>query len=1032
MSRKNGKHAYNKGKKSKLLNPMWIISLIIIVALVFALKGTETVRKNMEIGAKNQNSAAGETADPSIPILTPDSAIVTSAEIIEKQTTTGTAPFDSEEGDGNDTSAEDNIVRSFDQVTWTLNAIIGINRTEHGSADAQTTDAFRGGKIYLEATLPESNKGQMHWDSDAMSWSIGTGVVSDDGLTFTASYQFNENELMPQSQKLVAVLQVDGAKNKTQIQPTFRLWMEGNETDETKSDYEAVKITANTPVVVSAKPSYNIALVPNTSFTNYSTTVNFGSGDVDGSLYGYGIVLQLYNADTDKGLKGIEYPNGNITFDINTAFSVKSTGNTYNDITNQVTPQLWNYKIAIGNQYKETNDGVIAGRKMFFANNSGFNPALMPYAVATEDRSGSIYNSGNISMTQDGNIIHVTVSGYEFDGIFPTKSYSKGKTYTANIGCFNAGYFQIFVPQNDTNTDDTKTYRLTVKDENLSATSISGVETTKQEVTTDDSSSQEYSAVPKATYSQGVDLNYTSGDPLGTRYGLLTKQIGEKLTIRSTVTQSNATDKTYVRTLDRLIKFDGEAFELDGDKYTSFKVDSLNFKGWYVTKKDGTTWTDTTEMINANIEDLDVYDSLDSIPEDKLCVGLYIESQGTNSEEKLTSTYPVIWMNVMVKNTAKLGQTYAIVEDSDYWTETLDRTIYSKISENLEVKDPEETYPTSCFTMHNKNYIKTEYDENGEKVVGTHPGQVVTYGNSVLIVGTDARISIDIVDKVGENTKTNYNLDNNENVVTYQITPELKSESGMTGISGVAVVVKETIDGGLEYLPGQSSIEPDSVEVNEDGTTTITWTINNCTVGENITPITFKAKIDEDTPNNTQYTTSAVIEPDEDAVGRLSMKYRTATSQAITVINLASKRLYEEVEEPIIEQNGIVKYTVTYTNKDEDVDNFQLLNILPYNGDSLGTSFNGTYTLKSIKVSQTDTTSNDNLTLYVTNSDEAKSLTSEDTSIGTSSIWSEKTIGATLNEQATAFAIKGSVKQNSVLKVEIELQTDGNRQEINT
>lgn len=33
-------------------------------------------------------------------------------------------------------------------------------------------------------------------------------------------------------------------------------------------------------------------------------------------MYGYSITLQLYNDNIDKGMKGIEIPTGDITFDI--------------------------------------------------------------------------------------------------------------------------------------------------------------------------------------------------------------------------------------------------------------------------------------------------------------------------------------------------------------------------------------------------------------------------------------------------------------------------------------------------------------------------------------------------------------------------------------------------------------------------------------------------------------------------------------------------------------------------------------------
>ena len=111
---------------------------------------------------------------------------------------------------------------------------------------------------------------------------------------------------------------------------------------------------------------------------------------------------------------------------------------------------------------------------------------------------------------------------------------------------------------------------------------------------------------------------------------------------------------------------------------------------------------------------------------------------------------------------------------------------------------------------------------------------------------------------------------------------------------------------------------------------------------------------------------------------------------------------------------------------------FQLLDILPYNGDSRGTEFEGTYMLESVKVNQmisASTQSTDNLQLFTTNSDNVKSMTAKDTGIGVDSIWSEKTIGASLNENTTGFAIKGEIVGKSRLDIEITLNTTGNAPE---
>ena len=68
-------------------------------------------------------------------------------------------------------------------------------------------------------------------------------------------------------------------------------------------------------ILISAFPRYNIKLV-NNSYWNQRVTVDFGAGDEIGGMYGYGFVIQLYNTSPSKALKGLEFPKGNITFDI--------------------------------------------------------------------------------------------------------------------------------------------------------------------------------------------------------------------------------------------------------------------------------------------------------------------------------------------------------------------------------------------------------------------------------------------------------------------------------------------------------------------------------------------------------------------------------------------------------------------------------------------------------------------------------------------------------------------------------------------
>ena len=76
--------------------------------------------------------------------LPDDGAKISSAQII--QTKTGTGPWDEDDSPGNDSSEENDVVRSFDQVTWTIENTFALNSNDASS--------YQGGKLYFEVKLP--------------------------------------------------------------------------------------------------------------------------------------------------------------------------------------------------------------------------------------------------------------------------------------------------------------------------------------------------------------------------------------------------------------------------------------------------------------------------------------------------------------------------------------------------------------------------------------------------------------------------------------------------------------------------------------------------------------------------------------------------------------------------------------------------------------------------------------------------------------------------------------------------------------
>ena len=1003
---------FNKSKNKKLIIGAGILVGLVMLLGIFVLIFSVN-RNNQTLSGKTEELNAGG-------IVNGDKGYISSAQII--QTKTGTGPWDANDEPGNDSSEDNNIVRSFDQVTWTVDLTMAL---KSGVVDSGLT----GGIINVEATLPETCADVMKWDLDSMKW-IEKGNVSTDGRTLTGQYSMLETETtIPGKQTLVFVLGVEGAGNKTEIIPTFTFELEGNE------ENDKVTITGD-KIIVSAKGKYNIKLNRNVQLAD-KTTVDYGEGNTSGRMYGYSFELQIYNENESKELKGIEYPNGDITFDIDLKLERSRFGsNELEDITDEATPILWNYRV---NDWTSTNiEGNIPGRNMHTGNGYFLYNLQVPLGKFREAEY-STYNSGNIKITQEGSSLKVVVSDYKLNGTFPyyESLYSgnthRSKIYTENIGTFSVGYMQIFVPDTEASTIENRNYYLTVSDSNMRVTSITNQILTSQMSTSDDTSRISHVIYSPGTYSHITYFYDTNFKVLSTTTstGDSKETIGNIVMALSKFDISLYSDND-IYTANKFYKFDGECFEpiyYNNARYIKRNMGgNAQFRVWYVTKKDGKNWTSQTELNNANIEDMDIYDNIEDIPENKICVGVYVESiDGYIS--KYTGDNNGLVIPLKIKETATIGSTYSINVRTQVWTYQLDRNIYS-------IVHPENKYPTPTWDSGNLQYIKTEYDENGEIISGTHNGGA-RWGNTLLAIGANLHGEIKAINGSNEE-KVNYDLGKNESIVTYSVEPQLDGiQILLSQIENVTLKAEVTLPQGLTYIPGSSEYGEPEITNNSNGSQTLIWYIYGVISGQAIEPIRFNAQIDKESENGQQYETkfviSEVIGTDGiSKIGNSKVDFRTST-ETINVINLASHRLYKEVEIPIIEKNGQIKYNISYSNNtDETVSDFQLLDILPYNGDSRGTEFEGTYMLESVKVNQmisASTQSTDNLQLFTTNSDNVKSMTAKDTGIGVDSIWSEKTIGASLNENTTGFAIKGEIVGKSRLDIEITLNTTGNAPE---
>ena len=1050
-SREKKHKLIRKGKESTVIefNLSKAVILLIIIGVIIAGIITKEIVTTIIEAKQTELLANEEQIDvQDIKEVNGDLGYITSAEASEVKT--GVGPFDDNDDPGNDSSEENNIVRSFDQLTWTYELTFGLK-------PGTTETSLKGGVIEVEAKLPESLTNLVEWDLGSMLW-IEDANLSSDGMNLTGNYIMSDDEItIPGKTNVVFVLQVKNATQGTEIQPLFKFKLSGNEKN------EEVTQTAE-KVIVSSTGKYNIQLHSNTGNLSNKTTLNYGQGEISGRMYGYGFTVQLYNDNESKGLKGLEYPEGEISFDIDLKLERTEIGSTnIEDITNEATPILWNYRA--NNWDTEDLSGNIENRDMYYDGNiySIYDMGL-PLGIDVGERYYSTYNSGDIIIEQNGSKLHVTINDYDFDKEFPMYSSAwpgatvnnRGK-YEDCIGTFSVGYMQIFVPDTEASTVEGRNYYITVSDSNMSIISCTQEIKNIQMNTSDDSESTQHIINRIGYYSHrlyifdknsvfgSVESNYGTGD------GEI--NIGDTISVEPKF-QVGATNDYDIYTANKFMKIDGNAFEPiyydDGSKYkTSSMNGNAQFKVWYVTKKDGTNWTSQEEMNNGNIEDMDIYETIEEIPEDKICVGIYFE---TISGYIARSSNNVLQFLLKIKETAEIGKTYAITQRTWYWIEQLDRSIYT-------IENPNVEWPETEWDSGNLNYIKTEYDENGQMVIGTHSGGD-TYGNTVLIVGANLHGNIRAIDS-NKADKVNYDLGKNEDIVTYSIEPALDANENIASqIEDVVIKAEVILPKGLEYVPGSSKrveenyTEPEILE-NDDESTTLVWYIYGVTSGQEIEPILFNASIDKSSNNGTQYETTFIIsehvpESETAKIGNSEVKNRTST-ESINIINLASFRLYKEVETPVIEKNGEIHFTITARNSNETtLPEFAILDIMPYNEDGRGTKYNGTYTISKITISQNingTPVENNELKLYVTKEttksgqaqqyEEIKNITVKDKDLGTSEIWEEMqgTNGEyTVNkEQAndgiTAIEVKGELVGQAEIVVEIYMTTNENQAE---
>jgi len=926
-----------------------------------------TDKKSDEVQPESEKEVLQDTKKA--PLKSGNSDCYLDAFVVKSQKD-GTAPWDEDDSNGNDTGPNNGKVRTFDDIMYTFEYTTAIS----GNTVVNSADLNLEFTLATDPSIAVFNDETLAWMRNKVvtyHYSDGTTSTSwDQSKTVTKQVltgirhieNSSSSNAIPGVGMLVAGVKIKAAKNGDIIKPSYKAWISG---DDKKS------ITGD-DIQVTAAPRYNLKLYRdgNTDYLAYwdLDTMTPSQTKAPGLKYGrfltYGVAVQLYNTSIEKGLKGIEIPKGDIEYDIHTASLVNGV-----DETAGGHHDAYLYDFRPANNNPNANAIGNLGRDMTISGNalSVSLPRNIGGTTTTYPGRNYSYNGGDLTVTQiTPNHFHVKVKDYKFDMvnfIFPTHDWNSntqaGVVYRENVGSFSTGLFSVIATFPDQEEAESmglgtdyshKTLNFRVQVGDLSANSITNQHTDTDQLARDNTNSYQLVMMPRGTWNKWCYIYRKPWNTLthvaSSTAGDAAAVIGEELRFHPHIGFSG---DGYLNAVNILSKFDDEGFEIpagttDYAAYASnnAKSEKGDVKTLFAAKPDKTGWTSDDEMRNTHEADLVYFDTIDELnAAGYTCVGFLFEIRNAKIYPNGGTNTLNISMGVKTKTTAEIGKVYAYMHEAKLWRDDVNTYSYSDHREGNHYRDANPNYPATTM-QRNSTYEKSIYEDG--VVVNGHIGGYLE-GQSVLIIGDQARVSI-------STEKNVYDLDIGERTATFKIKPSLSVETA-NGFTD-DVTVKAILPKDLTYIVGSATRDPQSVET-VDGVTTITWLYKDVEVNSAMEPVDIQCIIghagtSEDVHNNDIIPITATAQSGLDK-RVIHEGNGNKSSTSISVIRLAATSISKEVDKPLLEREEDFTFTLRYgNNAEEDASNIQIYDVLPYNEDDRGTAYHGYYAITGIEI----------------------------------------------------------------------------------
>lgn len=672
---------------------------------------------------------AGQAA-PDVTIhdmLDTDSAVVSRLRLTDR--ITGTAPFDKDNERGDDKDETNDIVRSYDTVTYDY---------EYTLTPDSTMDYYRRTRVGFRFELPYPAD-RVTFDAEKMGWVDHTpgyepklttetidGIVTQVYTCYRLLEPTSQSPTVnPGTGSIGLSVAVKGAPHGYRFHPTVKAWTAWDKTNPTNTGTHKRAVDTPKDVTVSAKLNLNVRMVDYGNVdrgvfdfsSGAANAPNRTEGKVTGLGLGVALVTEMRWPDRTKGLKGLEAPSGRITYKIHLSnqYSDDTKTGTKHPMERRWQPLLYDY-------------GHIDNMDSKYGRTFAWMGDLQYRAPGVADRADGYdrvaRGDTTVTTTTGGQGTDVTVS---FDGydtsVFPTHNnvsspYDKCSTdymtsdcSTMQVGAIHTDVLQFITPtsrdgrtvaQYYGNVDQTA--NITMDDMGLTATGVSGdrlataEDNSNQAATGDDHAGSALTVRTPGTYSTRIRYTYwnnsTSWNDAGTsgdwtmpdrvngsdslvQGSKLRLQIGHNIII-------NSEGDAEVMGMG-LVKFDPNSIEPVDDHPDTQPTIPMNVwtwgaraakRGnaipyWYAVKKDGTNWKDYREQRDTKISGLDYYPTLNEAKTHGTVVGMLFEDHntvdptGTSFNRRFT---PIVVLPARILDTARIGTVTPIVAETAYWT----------------------------------------------------------------------------------------------------------------------------------------------------------------------------------------------------------------------------------------------------------------------------------------------------------------------------------------------------------------------------